>query len=30
MINMIIGIGNDHAGTELKIEIIKHLEEKGV
>lgn len=26
---MKIGIGNDHAGTELKFEIIKHLEEKG-
>ena len=30
MINMIIGIGTDHAGTELRLEIIKHLEEKGV
>lgn len=27
---MKIGIGNDHAGTELKLEIIKHLEEKGI
>ena len=25
-----IGIGNDHAGTTLKLEIIKHLEEQGV
>ena len=26
---MTIAIGNDHAGTEYKFEIIKHLEEKG-
>jgi ribose 5-phosphate isomerase B len=26
---MNIAIGNDHAGTEYKFEIIKHLEEKG-
>jgi ribose 5-phosphate isomerase B len=26
---MIIAIGNDHAGTEYKFEIIKHLETKG-
>ena len=26
---MRIGIGNDHAGVELKNEIIKHLEEQG-
>jgi ribose 5-phosphate isomerase B len=26
---MIIAIGNDHAGTEYKFEIIKHLENKG-
>lgn len=26
---MIIAIGNDHAGTEYKFEIIKYLEEKG-
>lgn len=25
-----IGIGNDHAGTALKLEIIKHLEEQGI
>ena len=25
-----IGIGNDHAGTTLKLEIIKHLEEQGI
>lgn len=25
-----IGIGNDHAGTELKLAIIKHLEEQGI
>lgn len=25
-----IGIGNDHTGYELKMEIIKHLEEKGI
>ncbi len=25
-----IGIGNDHAGTSLKLEIIKHLEEQGI
>lgn len=27
---MKIGIGNDHAGTELKLEIIKHLEQRGI
>jgi ribose 5-phosphate isomerase B len=26
---MTIAIGNDHAGTEYKFEIIKHLEKKG-
>ena len=26
---MTIALGNDHAGTEYKFEIIKHLEEKG-
>ena len=26
---MTIAIGNDHAGTEYKFEIIKHLEDKG-
>ena len=26
---MTIAIGNDHAGTLYKFEIIKHLEEKG-
>ena len=26
---MIIAIGNDHAGTEYKFQIIKHLEKKG-
>jgi len=26
---MIIAIGNDHAGTQYKFEIIKHLEKKG-
>jgi len=26
---MTIAIGNDHAGTEYKFEIIKHLENKG-
>ena len=26
---MTIAIGNDHAGTEYKFEIIKHLKEKG-
>ncbi|WP_457610544.1 ribose 5-phosphate isomerase B [Lutibacter sp.] len=27
---MTIAIGNDHAGTEYKFEIIKHLEKKGI
>ncbi|MBR5121717.1 MAG: RpiB/LacA/LacB family sugar-phosphate isomerase, partial [Oscillospiraceae bacterium] len=27
---MKIGIGNDHAGTELKLAIINHLEELGI
>lgn len=27
---MKIGIGNDHAGTDLKLEILKHLDEIGV
>jgi len=27
---MKISIGNDHAGTEYKLAIIKHLEEKGI
>ncbi|WP_456420664.1 ribose 5-phosphate isomerase B [Lutibacter sp.] len=27
---MTIAIGNDHAGTEYKFEIIKHLENKGI
>lgn len=27
---MTIAIGNDHAGTEYKFEIIKHLESKGI
>ena len=27
---MKIGIGNDHAGTTLKLEICKHLDEIGV
>ena len=27
---MVIAIGNDHAGTEYKFEILKHLENKGI
>ena len=27
---MIIAIGNDHAGVEMKNKIIKHLEKKGM
>ena len=27
---MVVAIGNDHAGTEYKFEIIKQLEEKGI
>jgi ribose 5-phosphate isomerase B len=27
---MTIAIGNDHAGTEYKFEIVKHLKEKGI
>ena len=27
---MIIGIGNDHTGYELKLEIIKYFEDKGI
>lgn len=30
LINMKIALGNDHAGLPLKIEIMKHLSEKGI